>query len=79
MNTNNAKVVTPDELNIIFGNSELRVKAGDKIAFSNLGLVNAHYNSKDQKKTVDDLLGAGKKKEVLINNYEFYQLFFEEE
>ena len=75
--TPKAKVSVPDELNIVYGNSELRLKVGSDMVFSNLGLVVSYFNSHELGKNVNDLLGGGEGvKEVKIDSYEFYQLKF---
>ena len=72
-----AKVTSPDDYNIIYGNSELRIKVQSDIVFSNLGLVMSYFNSHEIGKNVNDLLGGGQGvKEVKIDSYEYYRLEF---
>ena len=80
----NAKVISPDELYIIFGNSEFRIKSGDGVAFSNLGVNTSFFNSHEKGFSVYDLLGnkpedgdsSQAKREVELVTYEFYQVLF---
>jgi len=37
------RAITYDDFYIIFGNSELRIKAGELLIFSNFGIANGYY------------------------------------
>ena len=76
-NSRQAKVITPDDLNLIFGNSELRIKVNGEIVFSNLGVLNAYFNDKEKGVKVGEFLGEGEGvREAKLETYEFYQLSF---
>ena len=62
---------------MIFGNSELRVKVGDRKLFSNFGILNAFFdNGKDK---VHQLLGEGNQNEVPTLNYEIHHIKWADE
>lgn len=46
-----------DEYFLIFGNSEIRIKAANKEVYSNFAINNAYFNSRGF--TVDVMLGEG--------------------
>ena len=46
-----------DEYFLIFGNSEIRIKAANKELYSNFAINNAYFNSRGF--TVDVMLGEG--------------------
>ena len=54
--------MTYDTYYTIFGNAEIRVKAGEKKVFSNFGINNAFFNCKGKK--VESFLCEGEKREV---------------
>jgi len=58
-----------DKFFLIFGNSEIRVKPGDKDCkvFSNFGVSNSYFNNEGD--TVDKLLCEGKTAEIETINY----------
>ena len=68
----NKKPVIYDDYFIIFGNSELRLKAQETKLFSNFGISNAYFNSEGCK--VDALLGEGTEREINVEAYEVYAL-----
>ena len=68
----NHRAVAYDDFFLIFGNSELRLKTGEKGVFSNFGVQNAFYNCSGEK--VGTLLGAGTEREVDLLNYEIFSL-----
>ena len=67
--------VNYDNFFFIFGNSEIRLKHGEMKVFSNFGIANGFYTSKGS--SVDDILGAGKEREVKITGFEVHRLWFE--
>jgi hypothetical protein len=70
-----SKAIAYDEYYIIFGNSEVRLKSGEGVVFSNFGIANSYFENNHQ--TVDVLFGEGKEgKELPISGYEIYQLVF---
>ena len=64
---------TYDDYYIIFGNSDLRLRALEKKVFSNFGLSNSCY----EKGSVEELLGESER-EVDITGYEVYALELKE-
>ena len=60
---------------MIWGNSEVRIKANDKILFSNFGIAASFFNSRGQK--VNDLICEGERREVEYEGYEIYQINFD--
>jgi hypothetical protein len=69
------KAIFYDEYYIIFGNSELRVKSGENLVYSNFGISNSYFDCGQL--TVDALFGEGKEgKELPFDAYEIYQLLF---
>lgn len=67
------RAITYDDFYLIFGNSEIRIKSGEKSIFSNFGISNGYYECRN--KTVDALFSEGKNKnEVPIEGYEIYQI-----
>jgi hypothetical protein len=54
----NKRSITYDDYFIIFGNSEIRIKSGEKKMFSNFGLSNSYF--KHNGDGVDMLLGGSK-------------------
>jgi hypothetical protein len=85
--TKKSIVTAPDGYYVIYGYSELRIRSGDGVVFSNLGIVNSYFNYREIEKNVNDLIGGGKQKnskgdlefvrEVEIDSYEFHQVHFE--
>jgi hypothetical protein len=55
---NGMKAIAYDDYYLIFGNSEIRLKSGEGIVFSNFGIANSHFENNHQ--TVDALFGEGK-------------------
>ena len=55
---------------MIFGNYDLRVKAGDKKVTSNFGSIGCFYDHKGY--SVHCLLGEGKNREAKIKEMEIY-------
>ena len=51
-----------DRYFLIYGNSEIRIKSGEKKLFSNFGINNSYFWS--QGENVNMLFGQGKKNEV---------------
>lgn len=41
-----SRVVAYDQFYLIFGNSELRIKAWERCVFSNFNILNKHFDSK---------------------------------
>jgi hypothetical protein len=69
------RAISYDDYYILFGNSEMRLKSGEDIVFSNFGIANSFFDNKGQ--TVDALFGEGKdKRELPIEGYEIYQLMY---
>ena len=64
-----------DDFFLIFGNSEIRIKSGEKKIFSNFGINNAYFFSKGD--NVNVLFGQGKQNEVEIIDYEIHEIFFD--
>ena len=54
--------MTYDNYFALFGNAEIRVKAGEKKVFSNFGINNAYFNSRGHK--IDRFLNEGEKRET---------------
>ena len=67
--------VNYDKFFLIFGNSEIRLRQGEFKVFSNFGIGSGFYKSTGA--TVNDLIGAGKEREVKIEGYEIYRVLFE--
>ena len=68
-----------DPFNINFGNSELRMKWTDpnrQELFSNFGVSNGYYNNRGFK--VDALLGEGEKRDTFFEDFEIYEVIYEE-
>ena len=55
LNIANKKAITYDEFYLIFGNSEIRIKAQENKIFSNFGINSSYYNAKGDKRV--DYLG----------------------
>ena len=73
-----ARAISYDEYYLLFGNSEIRLRSGESLIFSNFGIANSNFDNKNQ--SVDALFGEGKdKRELPIAGYEIYQIIFEEE
>lgn len=68
--------VTYDPYYLIFGNAELRVRAGEEKVFSNLGINNSYFNSEGWR--AKDLLNDSSN-EVRLIDYEIYEAEFYEE
>jgi hypothetical protein len=69
-----------DPYNIIFGNSELKMKWTDpkKLElFSNFGVSNAYYDNRGFK--VDTLLGEGENRSTFFEDFEIYKVIYENE
>ena len=66
----NHKAIAYDDFFLIFGNSELRIKTGEKNVFSNFAISNGYYNCQGEK--VATLLGAGTEREIEFLNYEMF-------
>jgi len=58
--SNRQKAVNYDQFYLIFGNSEIRVKADECKLYSNFGTNNVAYNAEGDR--VGDLLGEGRSK-----------------
>ena len=61
-----------DPFFLIFGNSELRLRFGDKKVYSNFGVANGYFLSKGD--NVSNLLNEGRTNEVPLEAYEIYML-----
>jgi hypothetical protein len=73
-----SRAISYDEYYLLFGNSEIRLRSGESLIFSNFGIANSNFDNKGQ--SVDALFGEGKdKRELPITGYEIYQIIFEEE
>ena len=72
---NSRKAIVYDEVEVIFGNFDLRLRAGDSKLFSNFGSNNSFYQC--QGESVNALIGEGKNREVKLKNYEIFQAIFE--
>jgi hypothetical protein len=69
----NKRAITYDDYFLIFGNSEIRIRATENRLFSNFAISNSYYNSRG--KRVSDLLGGGiSDRELNLEYYEIYQL-----
>ena len=64
-----------DSYFLIYGNSELRVKSGERRLYSNFGVNSAYFNSRGQ--SVNAMLGEGKTNDVELVNYEIHELIWE--
>lgn len=62
--------MTYDPYYLIFGNAELRVRAGEEKVFSNLGINNSYFNSEGWR--AKDLLNDSNN-EVRLIDYEIYE------
>lgn len=51
----NKKAVSYDDMYVIFGNSELRIRSGNNMLYSNFGILNSFYKNRGMKAGV--LLG----------------------
>ena len=71
---NGKNSMTYDEFFLIFGNAEIRIKHGEDKVYSNLGIMAARYNCLGS--TVNDLLGAGKEREVKMAGFEVHRVIF---
>ena len=68
--------LTYDPYYLIFGNAELRVRAGEEKVFSNLGINNSYFNSEGWR--AKDLLNDSSN-DVRLIDYEIYEAEFYEE
>jgi hypothetical protein len=64
-----------DSYFLIFGNTELRIKTGEKTVFSNFGIMRFYYNSRGKK--VQDLICEEGTRETGIQSNEIYQILFD--
>ena len=64
-----------DKFFLIYGNSEIRLKYGEKKVFSNFGINSGNFLSRGDK--VNVLFDKEKKNEVEIANYEIHEVFFD--
>jgi hypothetical protein len=71
---NSRKAIVYDEVEVIFGNFDLRLRAGESKLFSNFASNNSFYECKGE--SINSLLGEGKNREVKIKNYEFFQILY---
>lgn len=72
------RAISYDEYYILFGNSEIRMRTGENLIFSNFGIPNTSFDHKGN--SVDALFGEGNnKRELPISSYEIYQIIFDEE
>ena len=69
--------ITYDNYFLIFGNSEIRIKQGELKVFSNFAIANGFFNPMGN--NIDNLLSAGKERELLFSRFEIHRVFFEEE
>jgi len=66
--------VTYDKFFLIFGNSELRLKHGEKKFFTNFAVANGFYIPKGEKHTI--LTGKDTEKEVELETFEVFEIKF---
>ena len=76
LKTPNKRAITYDDYYIIFGNSEVRIKAGEAKLFTNFGISNSFYDHRGVK--VNGFIGEGDEREVATATYEIYELEFED-
>ena len=62
-----------DDFYFVLGNSELRIKTGEKTLFSNFGIANSCFRARGHK--VSTLLGTSDR-EVEFESLEFYHIIF---
>lgn len=68
------KSIVYDENEVIFGNYDLRIKAGDNKVTSNFGLPGSFYDNAGY--YASTLLGEGKNREARIKHLEIFEVFF---
>jgi hypothetical protein len=68
------RAVNYDKLYLIFGNSEVRVKADECRVLSNFGVNNGVYKAEGDR--VGDLLGEGGSREVELEGFEVHQIVY---
>ena len=61
------KAISYDDYFVIFGNSELRIKALEFKLFSNFGIANGYFDNRGEK--VHSILGEDKEREVELSQY----------
>jgi len=66
--------VTYDDYFLIFGNSELRIRWGELVLFSNFAVSNGYYDCRGEKYTA--LMGSGAQRTEAIEGYEVFQVMF---
>lgn len=71
---NTRKAIVYDEVEVIFGNFDLRIRAGDSKLFSNFASNNSFYDCKGE--SINALMGDGKNREIKLKNYEVFQVVF---
>ena len=71
---NTKKAVIYDEHEVIFGNYDLRVKAGDSKVTSNFGSIGSFYENRGNNVTI--LFEEGKNREAKIKEMEIFSIWF---
>jgi hypothetical protein len=64
-----------EEHYLIWGNSELRIRFGETLMYSNFATNNGFYDNKDE--NVGMLLGNGSNRETEMYSYEIYQILWD--
>ena len=72
----NTRAINYEEEYLIYGNSELRIKSGDRMVLSKFGLADSSYDSRGEDVTA--FLGC-EEREALMEKCQVFQLQFEEE
>ena len=72
---NTKKAVIYDEHQVIFGNYDLRVKAGDSKVTSNFGSIGSFYENRGNNVTI--LFEEGKNREAKIKEMEIFSIWFQ--
>lgn len=74
----NRRAITYDDFYLIFGNSEIRLRSQDKELFSNFGISNGYFASRNKRVNVL-LCGGENERQINVTSYEVYQLSYYDE
>lgn len=72
MKPDGKQAITYDEYFIIWGNSQIRIRFGEDLVFSNFGILNSYYDNKRDR--IDEFLGYENEREIMMKTYEFYKV-----
>lgn len=73
------KPITYDEYYIIWGNSDIRIRSGNKEIYSNYSTANCSYEEKGNPNAMVSDLFLQQERDAFVEDYELFQVQFEDE